>query len=902
MKRFLFAAALLAAAAVFAAGPARPSFDEMKSQIRKDHPRLFLNADQLAEFRERANGACKFYLDDLRTRVDALPDRPVLKVKPDVADFDGQKVVFKKRIGDQNATCYAFECTGGCEAAMCAVLFYATGDRKYVEKAYRYMMMNLEFAQISVRSRVLPEWYHTSRLGALVAYDWLWNELTPEQRKAFIVPMLEHLEFMRKPGYQHNGGGVEAGNYGEKGLWWPAGLAAYQDGYADKLAEGFLKSGWDLSCRMMDFREKLSGGKGLLTSTCTGYCFGWYPWATNNFLHTLKSATGIDGAKFWTQPREYANYYNWMMIPSKDFPDGFVDFGWGDASHQRNGLPTWLMYTHLAYGIHFYGDNEQARALQSMMPERLQFIMGRTHFPWTAFVLTGFDPAKKYTGDPNRILNRKSAEFFPSYGLLNMRSGVGYDDTYASIKAGAKENGHQHFDELSFIIYKQGYQALDTGTRGSSPHHLAYYPQTIAHNSLLIRMDKEPLTRRWYPSNAPRFDWSNVFSDGGQDRATIGRNLGADSSPYHAVTAGDATQCYSPAKCREAVRQFVYILPDYFVIYDRLTSVKPDQQKVFLLHTQNEPKETGGVWRGAAGTGALFVKTVLPADAKTEVIGGPGREFWTNNQNFPLSDAQMKPVNDRGGIEKSWLGRYRLEISPAKPDIKTRFLTVLQAADGKVPAMVPVENISDGEFDGVRFTTREGVTATVKFRRDGLVAGEIRLEKDGKILLDRQLLEPSPVSAPRAASAPKPAAAWQPAKPGDAARIDFTVVPGGKVEFADKGNAYRTETPRWLDKGNGALALFPAGKEYANGEVTLKIVKGGKLRISVKGPDVRKDGQFQPYWIEFEQVSVNGKPLLDSPATVWHSKPVNKVIAVKDGDIVKINARFRTSAGPTTTK
>ena len=107
------------------------------------------------------------------------------------------------------------------------------------------------------------------------------------------------------------------------------------------------------------------------------------------------------------------------------------------------------------------------------------------------------------------------------------------------------------------------------------------------------------------------------------------------------MTAGDATMCYSPAKCREAVRQFVYIKPDYFVIYDRLTSVEPNQQKVFLLHTRNEPACKDGVWRGDAGTGSLFMKTVLPADARTEVIGGPGREFWTNGRNFPLSEDKM---------------------------------------------------------------------------------------------------------------------------------------------------------------------------------------------------------------------------------------------------------------------
>ena len=727
-------------AAFAAASTERPSFDEVKSRIRRDHPRLFITRESIPELRKRSHGCCKYYFDRLKRSVDELPDRPVLKVRRGIADFDGEKIVFTRRVGDQDATNRAFECVGGREAAKIALLHLITGDRKYVEKAYRYMMLNLEFAQISVRSRILPEWYNSSRLGALTAYDWLYDELTPEQRKAFIVPMLEHIEYMRNPGYHINGGAVRSGGYGEKGLWWPAGLVAYGGGYADKLAEGFLKSGWDLNCKMMDYREKVSGGKGLLANICTGYSFGWYPWATNLFLHTLKTAAGIDGTKFWTQPREYANYFNWMMIPSRTHRGGFADFGWGDADHRLNELRCEMMYTHLAYGIHFYGEDVRSRALMSLMPEELRIFADGEH-PWVAFVLTGFDPDNRFTGDPDKVLNNDIAEFFPSFGLMNMRSGVGYDDTYASVKAGARDDVHQHFDELAFIIYKQGFQALDTGMRWNSAHQMAYYTQTIAHNSLLIRMADEPLPRRFVPPI--KFDWDSLRNDGGQNR-TRGRNLGMDRSPYHAATAGDATRCYTPAKCREAVRQFVYIKPDYFVIYDRLTSVKPDQQKVFLLHTQNKPVVSGGVWRGAAGTGALFMKTVLPTDAKAEVIGGPDREFWTNGQNFPIGKGIKRALNAIGGIERSWFGRYRIEVSPARADAKARFLTVLQAADGKVPAMVPVENISSGDFDGVRFTTREGVTATVKFRRDGPIGGRIRLENDGKVLLER----PLPGSAP----------------------------------------------------------------------------------------------------------------------------------------------------------
>ena len=101
-------------------------------------------------------------------------------------------------------------------------------------------------------------------------------------------------------------------------------------------------------------------------------------------------------------------------------------------------------------------------------------------------------------------------------------------------------------------------------------------------------MDNEPLPRHWYPANSPKITVP-LFSDGGQNVRRKAVNLGFEQSPYHVVSGGDATLCYSEKKCREAVRQFVYLAPDCFVVYDRVTSVEPDQQKVWLWHTQNEP-------------------------------------------------------------------------------------------------------------------------------------------------------------------------------------------------------------------------------------------------------------------------------------------------------------------------
>ena len=89
MKTMLLSFAVLAASILSAAAAERPSFDEMRSCIRKDHPRLFITRESLPELRKRAKGSCRYYFDRLKRSVDELPDRPVLKARRGIAEFDG---------------------------------------------------------------------------------------------------------------------------------------------------------------------------------------------------------------------------------------------------------------------------------------------------------------------------------------------------------------------------------------------------------------------------------------------------------------------------------------------------------------------------------------------------------------------------------------------------------------------------------------------------------------------------------------------------------------------------------------------------------------------------------------------------------------------------------------------
>jgi hypothetical protein len=127
----------LLAAAALGAGEA-PSFEQFKSAIRPDHPRLFITADGIPAFRERALGSCRNYFDALKAKVDALPDDPVLTVKPDIAEMKGDVLVFKKNVNDQNAVKYALNTIGGVQALECTIVYLVTNEEQYRQKACRY--------------------------------------------------------------------------------------------------------------------------------------------------------------------------------------------------------------------------------------------------------------------------------------------------------------------------------------------------------------------------------------------------------------------------------------------------------------------------------------------------------------------------------------------------------------------------------------------------------------------------------------------------------------------------------------------------------------------------------------------------------------------------------------------
>jgi len=268
-------------------------------------------------------------------------------------------------------------------------------------------------------------------------------------------------------------------------------------------------------------------------------------------------------------------------------------------------------------------------------------------------------------------------------GLSVSRSG--WDSTAAMVTffcSPAKRNGHEHRDNNSFTLFKHKPLLIDAGNYDAynSVHYQNYYTRTIAHNSICVHDASETFT-----------DMGNdVSNDGGQmesgvlqglndifltehQRGAWKRYVASDTFTYNVA---DATLSYNPDKLDFFRRRFLFVPPGKIIVLDHIhitnSSLSPDDIK-WVAHFVHKPDITGNIIntqvpghietyngtdiKAANGAGIAVVRTLLPQNTTTTLIGGTGYEYWVNGQNFEPLTAPDTNLNVPG----SW----RVEISPA---------------------------------------------------------------------------------------------------------------------------------------------------------------------------------------------------------------------------------------------
>ena len=628
---------------------------------------------------------------------------------------------------------------GSRQSIRAALLYLITGEKPYLEKTKASLRLYHKVLTLSEKGQIWVDVTAETRINALTAWDIIYNELTPEERRELILPILNYIKKDQPDGsftFRRTTGGPKDGNYGSCSLEYFMGVLLYGDGIADQDASRMLRRGVKLFTNMLDYRDEISAGSGLLASATSVYAFNAYPYATHLFFLSWKSAFGEDIATRWEQMRNYHRFFEGLTFRmSAESGQGYaLTYGIGDVWHSDNHCKIAPVYTHIANNIHFYKDSypksvKEMYDVLGTFPKEFR-VYDHWTYPVLLFLSTGFDPSLVKPGPPS------PARYFysSSFGLLTLWSGRGPEDTYASFRFGASQGNHQHYDELSFVIYKHDFLALDSGSRSETDHHHAFGCQSVAHNTILIHALGEPMPPFW-TSWSYKPDGKTYYNHGGQDSKVLAKAIALQSSNDFVYAAGDATKSYSAIKSREVVRQFVYLKPDLFIIYDRVASVKPDQKKEILFHTQEKPEQISeGTWRTDYNKGRLFLRSFLPKQVKVELVGGPGKEFWASGRNWPLEP------DGASGKPYKLAGQWRLEFTHAVPTTEVRFLTLLQATDTGTAEMAKAIFVQNDNTDDLTVTDKNGRIWVLRFSRAGQVLLHLKLvEANGQVAFDKYL-------------------------------------------------------------------------------------------------------------------------------------------------------------------
>jgi len=338
------------------------------------------------------------------------------------------------------------------------------------------------------------------------------------------------------------------------------------------------------------------------------------------------------------------------------------------------------------------------------------------------------------TTAPRRNWKELPTDYFTAgVGTAAWRTSWEPDASYVAVQASDHFVYHQQNQDGAFYIYRNAPLAWRSGVYdgGVHDHNVNYVIRSIAANCILVNDPKEQY-------HGP--DGVEAVNDGGQaignwmpkandmeslaalrarresyeDRVTW---LAQESAKDYGYAAFEYGRAYLVGKVPEAIRQVVFLKPDWVVVLDRVTSGDPSFQKTFLLHAPEElvvdpaaglTTITTQSGPATVAPGKLFCKTLLPEGARLVRVGGPGEEFMVAGANRPI----------RGGVKLQLPGQYRLEVQAPVGEKTTVFLhTFYLCPNAAVKEMPKVELRRDGS-DHVTVSLAEGKHA-VRFPLTG---------------------------------------------------------------------------------------------------------------------------------------------------------------------------------------
>lgn len=341
-------------------------------------------------------------------------------------------------------------------------------------------------------------------------------------------------------------------------------------------------------------------------------------------------------------------------------------------------------------------------------------------------------------GDGNLPLVRKYG--YPMSGLV-ARTGwnMGMDSDTAMVYINMRNsaaNTHTHLDVGAFQVYYKGALAIDSGnymgndTTWGSNYDYNYHKRTVAHNCVTV-YDPDEVVDSYYNKLEPDSTLKNT-NDGGQRFNYLGSTLSWEQAqeemsvtkstytgpnemtPKFAYIRGDLTNAYT-SKISEYERAFIYMdlgnndYPMALLVYDKVDTSKAEFPTKYLLHAQEQPElnedtKTVTIRKtlNPGDNGKMVHKTLMPSNAKVELIGGPGKEYWVSD-----ADGNIPTSLWDGNGEYALAGNWRAEVSYPTERKEHTFLNCMYVTDNErnLPEL-PMTYESQSGFVGVTIMDR----------------------------------------------------------------------------------------------------------------------------------------------------------------------------------------------------
>lgn len=568
------------------------------------HPRLFFTAADISALQAEANASHRDIWEPIKNYTQSQ-----LGTKPQVNSVSRLQLETYRNFGNQ-LIAFAFTCV-------------ISQQPNYCDLAKTYLLTFAgwqQWGEANQRSLGLAHML----MGNALAYDWLYNQLTPDERQTVRQSLAGWSQKLYEASTKVET--VTAWNN-----WWRdayaqnhystihsalgmAGLALLND---DDRAPGWVSYAADRLTRVQSLQNGIDDG-----TWHEGMGYQNYDLTMSlPFWVNLKNVTGVD----LFAPNYLKNYTYWRIynhLPNTvQFIMAFGDFGWwwGNSYKAQNIL---------RFIAHQYSDGHA-----EWMAQQLIAADGRQAdvqaAPWYVFEFLYYDPSIAAQPPTDLPLSR----VFPDLEGVIWRTGWGPNDLVFGLKTGAYggryafnaftqqqypwdppcpswscplNEGHDHDDTNTFYLYKSGaWLAPET----ADVHNYA----TRFHNTLLIDGKNQ------YRPRQSRDPQQFVGSDG---------FLAATAStPNFDTVAANATRRYRNIKgLTDFTRYVVFVRPDYLVMLDNMAADSPHRYQ-WVSHVGEQATVADNWVQAAAGGGQILGIGVVSPEPFETATGNDGQPF-----------------------------------------------------------------------------------------------------------------------------------------------------------------------------------------------------------------------------------------------------------------------------------